>query len=336
MNTKILTTAIDRINDLQNIQCRIEEENLRNEGSNDAKICLTIGQREIFLDVKIKRKVVPAQIPNITYLKEVKNPPMIIAQYITPRAKEMLVEEQIAYADMAGNMFLFKDAIFILVDNGKRYNDKNEKEGRAFTAAGLKVVYQFLIRPENINKPYRFIGKRAGVTIGTVGKALKGLNQNNFVIKENERNYFYRNLEKLLLAWVTEYNRTLKPKLEKRKFRWKRNINNWSKLKLPEDTQWGGPAAAAILTQNLIADKWIVYTSQNFVKIMENLPLVPNKDGRVEVVRKFWVDPTEVEVHFDDEIVHPILVYADLIEESNSRYVDAAKTIYKDYIEPIL
>lgn len=127
------------------------------------------------LNAEVKSKIVPAQIPGIVALKEEIGSLIVIARYITPLAKEMLVKEQIPYADTAGNIFLNKKAIYIHVENKKPNLDKVESKGRAFTPAGLKVVYQFLLHPEHINNTYRFIGERAGVTIRTVGKTIEGL-----------------------------------------------------------------------------------------------------------------------------------------------------------------
>jgi hypothetical protein len=334
MDKEILTTAVQNINTLHNIHCRIEgRELLYRDRGIDAQIHLKIGQEEILLNAEVKSKIVPVQVPNIIGLKEDIDSLIVIAHYITPRAKEMLIQEQIPYADTAGNIFLNEKAIYIFVEHKKPDLDKIESKGRAFTPAGLKVVYQFLLHPEYINKTYRFIGKRAGVTIRTVGKALEGLVNEKYVLKENKNNYVYIDREQLLQRWVTAYNKNLKPKLNRRRYRWKNKSVRWQNINLPKNTLWGGPAAAELLTNFLIADKWTVYTERDFNEIMEKFHLIPDKNGDVEVVERFWHESNDDLKNEREGIVHPILVFSDLIEDPNSRYVETAKIIYKDYVE---
>ena len=70
MDTEILTTAVQEINALHNIQCKIEQRELYYRCLRiDAQIQLTIGQEEILLNAEVKSKIVPAQIPKIVSLK---------------------------------------------------------------------------------------------------------------------------------------------------------------------------------------------------------------------------------------------------------------------------
>ena len=334
MNQGILTTVIREINALHNIHCRLEKRPLLHRGIGvDAQIHLSIGREEILLNAEVKSKIVPAQIPQIIALNEEIDSLILIARYITPRAKEMLIREQIPYADTAGNIFLNKKAIYLFVENKKPHLDKIESKGRAFTTAGLKVVYQFLIHPEYINHTYRFIGERAGVSIRTVGKTLEGLVHEKYVLKENSNNYLYTDREKLLQRWVTAYHEKLKPKLNRRRFRWRNKTIRWQNLKMSAHTAWGGPAAAELLTPHLIADKWTVYTGLDIAEIIEKFELIPDKKGEVEVVQKFWDEPNGAVKDEWQNIVHPILVYADLIEDSNLRYIETAKIIYDEYVK---
>ena len=59
------------------------------------------------------------------------------------------------------------------------------------------MIYQFLLNPEFLNKPYRFIGEKANVTIATVGVVLKDLLKENYIIQENKKEYRFQNRERL-------------------------------------------------------------------------------------------------------------------------------------------
>jgi hypothetical protein len=334
MKREILTKAVREINALHNIHCRIEGRVvLHKKVSIDAQIYLKVGKEEMLFDAEVKSKIVPAQVPQLISLKEAVDSLFVIARYITPRAKEMLAKEQIPYADTAGNIFFIRKYIYIYIENKKPHLEKVESKSRAFTPAGLKVVYQFLLHPEYINNTYRFIGERAGVSIRTVGKTIEGLVYEKYLLKENNKNYLHTDREKLFQRWVTDYNKNLRPKLERRRFKWRSTTGKWQNLSLPGNTFWGGPAAAELLTNYLIADKWTVYTDLDFIEIQEKFQLIPDKKGDVEVVERFWNEPNDDIKRKREDIVHPLLVYADLIEDSNFRYIEAAKIIYKEYVK---
>jgi hypothetical protein len=47
--------------------------------------------------------------------------------------------------------------------------------------------------------------------------------------------------------------------------------------------------------------------------------------GEVEILERFWQPGKKLE---DSELVHPILIYADLLATGNERNLEAAKIIY--------
>jgi len=61
-----------------------------------------------------------------------------------------------------------------------------------------------------------------------------------------------------------------------------------------------------------------------------NLRLRKKEQGNVEIREQFWrFDPKEPE----RDMVHPILVYADLTATADARNIEAAKMIYEEHIE---
>lgn len=328
MKQEILHAAIEKINQLPEVHCGIWSGAEGKEKKRiDAGIILRSGQEEIKFYAEVKTKIVPAQIFWLKELRDQISPLIVLAHYITPEAKALLKREEIPYADTAGNIFIRAKGIYIFVETGKTHREKIESQDRAFTKAGLKVVYLFLVAPEYINRPYRVIGEKAKVTIATVGKVLHGLLQERYILQEDDRNYRFVDREKLLQKWVTGYNAMLKPKLRRRKYRWVYDKVAWKAIELPGNTFWGGAAAAEKLTDYLIADKLVIYTGKDFNEVAQQLKMVPDKDGGVELVEAFW-DCEET-----GETVHPILVYADLIESTSPRYVETAIGIYKNYVE---
>ena len=135
--------------------------------------------------------------------------------------------------------------------------------------------------------------------------------------------------EKLLNRWVTEYPEKLRPKLLLGRFRgdpdwWKQKTLNY------EYAQWGGEVAAAKLTQFLKPQDITIYVRQTHLDnfLIEN-KLKKDNNGEIEILKRFWKPIGENE---NKDIVHPILIYADLVATGNQRNIETAKVIFERYV----
>lgn len=328
MDFEILNIAQEKINEIVGIECRILENSLVKGESIDAEIAIKRGGKENRYYAEIKKKVVPNNIARILEQAKKLEPLVIIADYITPKAKELLRMNNVSYVDTAGNMFLQNKYIYVLIQTDNTNRQKIESNTKAFNKAGLKVIYQFLINPEYINKPYRFIGAKAKVTIATVGVVLKDLLREKYIVQANKKKYKYLNREKLFEEWVREYNNKLRPKLRSRRYKWLNKDQNWRKKKLPDGAFWGGSNAAEILTKYLIANKIEIYTGLGFEQVMKSLKILPDEKGEITMTEIFWSDDKQ-----KVQLVDPILIYADLLNDGTARSLEAANMIFKEYVE---
>jgi hypothetical protein len=294
----------------------------------DAQILIRKGNYQQKFNVEVKTTIVPAQIPKLKENLQGIVPYMLIAQYITTQAKEILRHEQIAYLDSAGNFYLEGEGIFILIDTQKTDRKSlTENKNKAFQKAGLKVIYQFLIHPHYLNKPYRFIADHATVTIDTVRRVIYGLLAEKYIVQSKNKIYQFTDRTRLFQEWVTAFSKELRPQLKQNKYQWLDKNQTWRSIELPNDTCWGGAIAGEHLSNYLIADKAILYTKLPFQELMKKIRLIPNTNGTVTVLEKFWKSDE------DQSFVHPILVYADLIYDGDPRYIETANTIYKNYVK---
>ena len=325
MKEKILSEAVEKLNKVERLSCRIlgKKISIRKQIV-DAQIQLMVaGHRRVF-NVAVKSKIVPAQIP--AFKSQVKNlePFMLIADYITTPAKEILRNHNISYLDTAGNTFLQNDHIYIHIETGKTNRKKLAVDNRAFSKAGLKVIYQLLINPETLNLPYRFIGDQAMVAIDTVGRVMQELLREKYVVQITERKYQFSDRTRLFQDWVTAFNKTLRPKLKQS--RCKSPENQIDLGDLPEGTYWGGAVAAEMLTDHLIANDMIIYTDLSFHTVMKHFNMIPDPTGSITIIEKFW------KKNFEDKTVNHMLIYADLINEKDPRYLETADKIYTNYV----
>jgi len=98
----------------------------------------------------------------------------------------------------------------------------------------------------------------------------------------------------------------------------------------PLTAQWGGEVAAAKLTQYLAPQIVTIYTTaQQLNQLLLEFRLRKDVAGDVEILKRFW-EPGKTWQYGD--LVHPILVYADLMATGNQRNIETAKIIYEQHI----
>lgn len=253
---------------------------------------------------------------------------MVIARQLFPGIREMLYASDIAYLDTQGNMFLRAPGIYIRVEGKKPIQRTAIHGNRAFTATGLKVLFQLLQNKDLVNQPQRTIAQKAGVALGNIPLVLEGLKETGYLIPLNKKVFLWENRQELLQRWVENYVTNLKPRLLKNRYRL---TLPWQEIKLnTNQTVWGGEPAADILTHHLRPEKYTLYTQESIAQLLKNYRLIPDKEGELEVLVKFWP-------HNKEEVTAPaLLIYADLLAHGSKRNLETAQIIYNEHIKPNL
>lgn len=261
---------------------------------------------------------------------------MVFPQLADYRADE-LRKDGVQFIDTAGNCYINQPPLYLFV-KGNKIQGVTQKPAvnRVFKQTGLRVLYALLCNPGMENETYRTIAAKTGVALGMVNWVFKDLNELGFLLETGtSRNKKVRmlNKEKLLERWITAYAEQLRPKLVIERYRGAEGW--WQTAQLnPEQALWGGEPAAAKLTEYLKPEVITVYADKDNPAAV----IIPNrlkKDpaGDVELVARFW-QPETVAPHGD--MVHPILVYADLMATGNQRNIEAARMIYdRDIVQLI-
>ncbi|MFO7924842.1 MAG: type IV toxin-antitoxin system AbiEi family antitoxin [Bacteroidales bacterium] len=284
--------------------------------------------------VEIKKEIREYQLPKLFQLKERYNHYMVIAEKIFPKIKNALVEKGIAYIDMYGNIHIEAENILLKIEGkGEKYIQQ-DKQGRAFTKAGLKALLLFLTNENNINDTYRDIANKADIAHGNVQYILEGLIEEGFALPLNEKELKLTNKEQLLQKWIAAYNEKLKPALKVGNFRFN-NPNDfiqWKNINLEKtQTQWGGEPAGNIYTKFLQPEYLTLYTNEKKADLMKKYRLIPDPDGNVLVYQKFWK-----EIEPGKNVAPPVIVYADLLAAGKKRCIETAQKLYEQHIENTL
>lgn len=332
MKKDIIYTALENFqeNTLLSVKVNFENLNTDNPIRYDGAMLIESLTNSSF-NIEVKQNLTLSKASSISSLPN-KKETVFISDYIPKSMKEFLRKEKYSYIDGAGNAFIIKDNLFIFIETNKNLRNAFQSSNRSFSKSGLKVIYQLLTNPEIINMPYRDIGKRSKVSIDTVSKVFKELLKAKYIIKVEEKEYKIANKENLISEWVTFYNKILRPKLKQRKYNIKQeNLSNLSKVCHKETL--GGELAGELLTNYLIAENAIIYTDLAFVDVMKEFKLIPSPDGNVTLIEKFW---NTVDMESEKICVHPLLVYADLLNDPRPRNIETANLIYKDYVQAIV
>jgi len=300
----------------------------------DAKIAIDHRGKKIVLDAEIKNKVttVDALLP----LVKAKNEPekiVLVVPQVTDRMADRLRAGGIQFMDEAGNVYLNQPALYIYVKGKKNLAlAKPPMVGRTFKQTGLQLLFIFLCNNDLVNQAYRTIAAQAGVALGMVNWTMQELKELGFLEEMGTRRNRQARLikkEALLERWVTGYAEQLRPKLIHG--RYQGTPGWWNDATLdPETALWGGEVAAAKLTKHLKPQDIILYVDrQKPNAILMDHKLKKDPLGNVTLLYRFW-DPEVIPPNQD--MVHPLLVYADLMATGDQRNLETARMIYELYI----
>jgi len=292
------------------------------------------------LAVEIKKW---AQQANLGALAEqIKRLPIdgvLVADYINPNMAKKLKGMHVQFMDAVGNTYINQPPIYIHVTGNKQDQalTRIKETNRAFDTTGLKVVFGFLCNPLLVNKTYREIAKATGVALGTVGWVINGLKDAGYVVERRKERELI-NKRKLLDRWVEAYPEKLKPKQRVGEFI-ADQANWWQYIKIDEyGAYWGGEVAAARYTNYLQPQIATVYLPKEAgnkllakAKLHKANEFAADETGLVRIFRPFWPTDT-IQENNDEPLVHPILVYADLIESDDARNIETARMIYEQHI----
>lgn len=258
---------------------------------------------------------------------------ILLAGQINKAAKDYLKQNNVSYLEATGNAFISNGrGLYIYIDTQKKSPPYQEAKSRAFSKTGLKVIYQILLNSEVLHLPYREIGVLATVSIDTVSKVVKGLIQENYLLEIKDKKYKVKNKERLLQEWITVFNKTLRPKLKQQGF--KIRSGDWQTIadSLPAQSI-GGELGAEYYSNYLIAESATIYTDQPFVDVAKSASLIPSKKGEILLLEKFWSADSQ---QGTNPYVHPILVYADLLNDPKPRNLETAQLIYDKHVRDYL
>ena len=298
----------------------------------DMELALEINGKKIRYCVEIKNTITHTnKMLLLMHKQKLPYPLLLVTKYVNPLMAEELKQERIEFIDTAGNTFINQQPIYIFIKGNKPPEiTGNYPIKKTFGPTGLKIIYALLCNPGLENKPFREIAAKANVALGTVGWVKRDLKELGFLADMGERGYKLLQKDKLLQRWITAYTENLRPKQILGRYKGE-HFGWWQNKELHNlNAKWGGEVAAAKLTKYLQPEIITIYTKAEYLNmLLLECKLRKDPVGEVEILDQFW--NYDVNWNYRD-LVHPILIYADLIATGNQRKIETAKRIYEEHI----
>jgi hypothetical protein len=259
---------------------------------------------------------------------------------------QQLRKAGINFIDTAGNVFLRQEPGLHLYIEGKRPKTPlKESPTRLFQPSGLALLFGLLVSPESVNWSYRDLARANSVALGTVGWIMRDLREQGHVEPVEKDSLQLTRKKELLERWVDGYATRLRPKILVGEFVDPTRdldavMDAFKKYALEQDMQWGltgGFGAFKLLhhyrgmTLSIFVEKWIPNPA------LVALRLLPHEGGDVTVLRSF---SPQVFGTLDGQtghpVVHPLLVYSELLFQNGDRELETARQLYTTFLEPSL
>ncbi|SFB80858.1 hypothetical protein SAMN04487891_102455 [Flagellimonas taeanensis] len=267
-------------------------------------------------------------------------PVLVAARYITPTAKDMLRAERINYMDSFGNAYFNLPGLRVYLErhNATPYVKPSSK---VFTQAGGQLIYHFLQNPDLVNETQRYLAHISMISLGSVSKVMQGLSEHGYIFHEGEnKRYQLLGYKELLDRWVPLVNEKILPSFLLGTYSFSGDLqSDWKNQFLRPQVFWSGEPAAALLTHDFFPQKFSMFTTFREKRdILQTLKLVPDPNGNVTLYAPFWMDTNNMEALFNrmnyKNVVHPVLIYAELVYSGEPRNLEMAQNILNEYLEP--
>jgi len=260
--------------------------------------------------------------------------PLLIAPYLTRTLAGHCRKLKLPFLDTVGNAYLEAPGLLVYATGEPRVGEVRTPGYRAATAAGVRVVFALLCRPELTERNYRELARYAGVALGTVGGVLDDLRARGFL--QGKCTPRLRNARRLVDEWITHYAATLRPKLHPRRFACDPAALLATDLKAV-DAFWGGEVAGQRLTGYLQPERFLIYLAGPLNPLLARGRMRLADPGNVEILDAFWPDAHGFGPEpLKHRTVPPLLVYADLMITGEGRNLETATLIYDKFLAPAL
>ncbi len=271
----------------------------------------------------------------ISQIKSMPAKAILFADFVNPVMAEKFRQRSIAFVDCAGNLSIKSKRLNLYVKGKKPARLRSKRvRGRAFNAAGLKLIFAVFNQPLFLHASYRDISNKINIALGSVGPVIDDLYASGYILDDGERRLI--NKKRLFERWVDGYLERLRPKQILACYSCE-NKSWWSKAD-PGKFQglWGGEVAIAKSTPFMMPETISLYFSSEVKQkeFAEFYGLQEDDEGEICVYKSFWSPSYAGDNNIDG--INPMIIYADIVDSINPGSWDVAKTFYGEAVAQLL
>ncbi|WP_267940150.1 type IV toxin-antitoxin system AbiEi family antitoxin [Paraburkholderia sp. HD33-4] len=262
-------------------------------------------------------------------------PVMLVTSYVSASVAASLIANRIPFLDTAGNVYLEEPEVTLMITGREMPRLRlTDTTSRSTTPKGLRVSFALATQPGLVEQPYRTIADQSGVALNTVNLAVDDLIARRLVVKKNDRRMIVHRRH-FIKDWVSHYATGLRTKLGARRYASGLSIDWWQGASLADfKARLGGECAAEALThENKPVSVTLYAHGGASTPLIKAARLRPDPQGEVEILEAFWPERAEQNWNVAPGVVHPVLVFADLMLSADSRNQAVAQTLYERFLD---
>ena len=259
-----------------------------------------------------------------------------VASYVPEALAAQLRQRGYCYADAAGNAWIEDAEANLLVLVQGRARPKNREvtvfQG-AFYAHGLLLLYHLLTNPAVLTYSEAALAKRTNVPLPRLRNILRDLEQQGHLMPAPDRQLVDRT--ELLAQWTAAYNQRLRPRLNPIRYRWRPDTGERPDAPGYQAAEvegaWGGELAAHLLLEtDQLGRITTLYNGSDRTALCARLGLVRHSKGTVQILNLFV--PPDYTLRGGRVCVHPLFVYADLLQDEQAQSRRLAEQLYARFL----
>jgi len=261
---------------------------------------------------------------------------LVLAPVVGSQLGDLFAEAAINFMDLAGNCHIRIGDKFVARIKGQR-SPQREPADRNLRAPAFSVLFALVADSTLVQATTRSLAQAAGsVSPQTAADMRAKLIAAGIALKTKGAFRWAPGGRKQLTDMFLSSYPHLVSGFRIGRFRAKQHDTKQIEAELQArleplgEWRWGGGAAAQRLTGYYRGDTTIVYLREANASVAPRLQLVPDSRGPVVLMRP--MGPLVFDAP-DPKVVHPLLVYADLLNEGHERARDAAGEVFRRYVQ---
>jgi len=313
-------------------------------GDFDALVRLHTPAGDFEFVTEIKRSYLDLSITNalLAVAKRVKleahKPFLLFARYVPRPTGERLIDAEVNFVDLAGNIHLNLEPHYHWTVLGRLEPSRNRKTALP-TPATLQVMFTLAARPEAAQWSVRQLAVVAGVSKSKAATARRQIVSEG-VFRKHEYKYWPTNPGTLNERLLAGYRQVLRPHLLIGRFRspdhtakgFLKRLRSISKQARVRYSLTGGPAAFA-LQRFYTGPHTPIFIDTVEPDLLKKLRLLPDESGPVTLLGAFG-DLVFWRREQDVPLADPWLIYAELMSDPLPRAHAAAEYLRKEFLQP--